>query len=38
MNAMGWTWPLFGIGAFGFLAGLILLLGSLVKSPTDPAA
>lgn len=37
MDAMGWTWPVFGVGAFGFLAGLILLMGSFVKSPDAPA-
>lgn len=34
IEAMGWTWPAFGIGAAGFLAGLILLLGSFVKRPS----
>jgi len=33
MAAMGWTWPVFGVGAAGFLAGLILYLGSFVKRP-----
>ena len=33
MKAMGWTWPAFGVGAAGFLTGLILLLGSYVKRP-----
>ncbi len=35
MRAMGWTWPVFGIGAAGFLTGLILLLGSFVHRPTE---
>jgi len=40
MQAMGWTWPVFGAGAAGFLTGLILLLGSYVHRPdeTTPAA
>lgn len=33
MVAMGWTWPAFGVGAAGFLTGLILFLGSFVQRP-----
>ena len=38
MQAMGWTWPAFGVGAAGFLTGLILLLGSFVQRPEDAPA
>jgi hypothetical protein len=30
MNAMGWTWPAFGIGALASLSGLIVMLTSFV--------
>jgi len=30
MNAMGWTWPAFGVGALATLTGVLVLLTSLV--------
>jgi hypothetical protein len=33
MNAMGWTWPAFGVGALGTLTGLLIFLTSFVRRP-----
>jgi len=37
MNAMGWTWPAFGVAAVAGLAGAILILGSFVSRKPSSA-